>query len=179
MSIFNWGIYGGYGLAFPVGRYVTLANLWDLGWRACYYIAGVLAIVVAVTTWTSVQEPERKVIGEEKEEAKEGKEPRKSPWLVLIEPRILLLCLAASIRHCGGICFAYNCDLFYNTYYPGSDLGWPLFIVTVIVGSIGVMLGGIISDKFVELMGVRGRLLVLAISQVSRDKFAFQFDPSN
>jgi MFS family permease len=30
MSIFNWGIYGGYGIAFPVGRYVPAMNTWDL-----------------------------------------------------------------------------------------------------------------------------------------------------
>jgi MFS family permease len=30
MSIFNWGIYGGYGIAFPVGRYVPQMNTWDL-----------------------------------------------------------------------------------------------------------------------------------------------------
>lgn len=30
MSIFNWGIYGGYGIAFPVGRYVPNLNAWDL-----------------------------------------------------------------------------------------------------------------------------------------------------
>lgn len=30
MSIFNWGIYGGYGIAFPVGRYIPELNIWDL-----------------------------------------------------------------------------------------------------------------------------------------------------
>ncbi|XP_018366815.1 PREDICTED: uncharacterized protein LOC108763565, partial [Trachymyrmex cornetzi] len=30
MSIFNWGIYGGYGIAFPVGRYIPGLNAWDL-----------------------------------------------------------------------------------------------------------------------------------------------------
>lgn len=30
MAIFNWGIYGGYGIAFPVGRYVTKLNIWNL-----------------------------------------------------------------------------------------------------------------------------------------------------
>lgn len=30
MSIFNWGIYGGYGIAFPVCRYVTKLNIWNL-----------------------------------------------------------------------------------------------------------------------------------------------------
>lgn len=30
MAIFNWGIYGGGGIAFPVGRYVTKLNIWGL-----------------------------------------------------------------------------------------------------------------------------------------------------
>lgn len=30
MSIFNWGIYGGYGIAFPVGRYIPPLNLWNM-----------------------------------------------------------------------------------------------------------------------------------------------------
>lgn len=27
MSVFNWGIYGGYGIAFPVGRYIPKLNI--------------------------------------------------------------------------------------------------------------------------------------------------------
>lgn len=30
MAIFNWGIYGGYGIAFPVGRYITRLDIWNL-----------------------------------------------------------------------------------------------------------------------------------------------------
>lgn len=30
LSIFNWGIYGGYGIAFPVGRYIPMLNAWGL-----------------------------------------------------------------------------------------------------------------------------------------------------
>lgn len=30
MSIFNWGIYGGYGIAFPVGRYIPPLDAWGL-----------------------------------------------------------------------------------------------------------------------------------------------------
>lgn len=33
MAIFNWGIYGGYGIAFPVGRYITKLNISGLVWR--------------------------------------------------------------------------------------------------------------------------------------------------
>jgi len=39
--------------------------------------------------------------------------------------------------------------------------------VTIVIGSIGVVFGGIVSDKFVGKMGVRSRVAVLAISQVS------------
>jgi ClpP class serine protease len=42
-----------------------------------------------------------------------------------------------------------------------------LFAVTTGIGSIGVVFGGIVSDKFVGQMGVKSRVAVLAISQVS------------
>ena len=71
--------------------------------------------------------------------------------------------------HClaGGLCFAYNCDLYYQSYFPDYDLGWWLFAVTIVVGSIGVVFGGVVSDKFVAKMGIKSRVAVLAISQVS------------
>ncbi|XP_070163527.1 hexuronate transporter [Polyergus mexicanus] len=168
MSIFNWGIYGGYGIAFPVGRYVPNLNAWDLGWRACYYGAGVIGLIIAVLTGLTLFEPERKTIGEE---ANDGKQV--SIWKALLQPRIILLCLAASIRHCGGLCFAYNCDLYYRDYFPDYDLGWWLFAVTIVIGSIGVVIGGIVSDKFVAKMGIRSRVACLAISQIIATPFAF------
>ncbi|KAL4711923.1 hypothetical protein ACJJTC_006092 [Scirpophaga incertulas] len=64
------------------------------------------------------------------------------------------------------MCFAYNADLYYRDYFPDVDLGWWLFAVTVGIGSVGVVAGGVISDKFVARMGVRSRVLVLALSQL-------------
>jgi hypothetical protein len=43
MSIFNWGIYGGYGIAFPVGRYVPTLNAWDLVSRRLF--AGITVLL--------------------------------------------------------------------------------------------------------------------------------------
>lgn len=91
MAIFNWGVYGGYGIAFPVGRYVTKLNIWDLGWRACYYITGVLALLVAVLMGLTLKEPERKAIGEQ---ATQGKQ-KVSLVKVLLEPRVVMLMIAA------------------------------------------------------------------------------------
>lgn len=163
MAIFNWGIYGGYGIAFPVGRYITKLNFWDLGWRVCYIGAGILAVIVAILTGTTLKEPERKAIaeGDNQKDAK-----KVTIWNVILNPRMILLMLAASIRHCGGMTFAYNADLYYNNYFPEVDLGWWLFAVTIGIGSIGVVVGGIVSDRIVAKMGIRSRAFVLALSQL-------------
>ncbi|KAJ2942912.1 hypothetical protein O0L34_g15100 [Tuta absoluta] len=175
LSIFNWGIYGGYGIAFPVGRYVPELNAWGLSWRLCYYAVGIIGLFVAALTFLTLREPERTTIGEEgasnnknqDAQLESGKKmPQITIWRVICQPRIILLCIAASIRHCGGMTFAYNADLYYRDYFPDVDLGWWLFAVTVGIGSIGVVVGGVISDKFVAKMGIRSRVLVLALSQL-------------
>ncbi|CAG9853594.1 unnamed protein product [Phyllotreta striolata] len=170
MSVFNWGIYGGYGIAFPVGRYIPPLDAWGLSWRVTYYGAGIVAIILALLTWLTLKEPERKSIGED---ANQTDAKKITIWNVIADPRVILLCLAASIRHCGGMCFAYNCDLYYQTYFPDYDLGWWLFAVTIVIGSIGVVVGGIVSDKIVAKMGIRSRCVVLAVSQIVATPFAF------
>lgn len=68
----------------------------------------------------------------------------------------------------------------YYSYFPNVDLGWWLFAVTIGIGSIGVVVGGIVSDKIVKKMGVRSRVLVLALSQLISTPGAFgsvYFDP--
>ncbi|KAJ8958537.1 hypothetical protein NQ318_002332 [Aromia moschata] len=174
MSIFNWGIYGGYvtfsiaGLrkyCLPRGSLRTPLNAWGLGWRVTYYGAGIVALILALLTWFTLKEPARKTIAEGDAQAIENQK-KFTIWNVIKDPRVILLCLAASIRHCGGMCFAYNCDLYYQTYFPDYDLGWWLFAMTIIIGSIGVVVGGVISDKIVAKMGIRSRCVVLAVSQI-------------
>ncbi|XP_075219485.1 hexuronate transporter [Lycorma delicatula] len=182
MSIFNWGIYGGIGLSFPVGRYVTEINAWNLGWRVAYYASGIIALIIGVLTATSLKEPVRTAIGEETEEGADGTtvqntqqtaQKQESAWKVMLQPRFIMLCIAASIRHTGGLCFAYNCDLFYRDIFPHIDLGGWLFFVTFVIGGVGVIVGGIVSDKVVARMGIKSRAAVLAISQLIATPFAF------
>lgn len=68
------------------------------GWRACYYGAGIIALFMAVLTGF-LQEPERQAIGEETAPGNESK--KVSIWNVILQPRVIMLCLAASVRHCG------------------------------------------------------------------------------
>lgn len=72
------------------------------GWRVPYYGAGVVALAVAVLMALTLREPERQAIGEES--TKQAGEAATPTWKVLVQPRIVLLCIAASIRHCGESC---------------------------------------------------------------------------
>lgn len=92
-----------------------------------------MAVLVAVLTGTTLKEPERKAIGEDSNQTNRKKV---SLYKVLTQPRIILLAIAASIRHCGGMTFAYNADLYYSTYFPDVDLGWWLFAVTIGIGKL-------------------------------------------
>jgi MFS family permease len=122
----------------------------------------------------TLKEPERKVIGQNgNPNQTDAKKKKVSLCKVLMQPNVVMLMIAASIRHCGGMTFAYNADLYYNTYFPEVDLGWWLFAVTIGIGSIGVVAGGIVSDKIVKKMGVRSRVLVLALSQLISTPGAF------
>nr|CAD7198927.1 unnamed protein product [Timema douglasi] len=296
MSIFNWGIYGGYGIDFPIGRYIPKLDLWGLGWRVCYYGAGIVGLIITFLMAFTVKEPERKAIGEEstraiatigQEQGQSNKDNSKD-WKSLLQPRVIILCLAASIRHTDKTVteimkFLEETDLakeafqetyklcclistipvststvertfsclkrikttvrntqcenrlstlsllsvekgllnelqsqksFYDAvidkfihkginvntfpcemcraesmyhwsngelvgndiskmYFPHVDLGWWLFIVTFGIGSIGVVVGGVVSDKFVAKMGIRSRVAVLAISQLCATPGAF------
>ncbi|XP_014259873.1 uncharacterized protein LOC106672735 [Cimex lectularius] len=178
MSIFNWGIYGGIGLTYPIGRYITNLNAWDLGWRVSYYGSGIFAIIIGFLSSTTLKEPARTAIGEEQEEnkteTKQGEKVKKeNPWKVMLQPRFIMLCIAASIRHTGGLCFAYNSDQFYRFVFPHINLGNWLFFVTFVIGGIGVLVGGYVSDKIVANMGIKSRVAVLAISQLISTPFAF------
>ena len=82
-------------------RIVNYNWLCDIqGWRVCYYGAGIVGLIIAFLTAFTLTEPERESTGEEAT----GKDGKKIPmWKVILQPRIILLCLAASIRHCGEI----------------------------------------------------------------------------
>lgn len=82
-----------------------------------YYMSGAFGLIVAFLCALTVPEPSRKTIGEEREEEKdentvasrtvntklEHEEKKEDPWKVLLQPRVIMLCIAASIRHTGDV----------------------------------------------------------------------------
>lgn len=83
-----------------VEMFIKISFLRFQGWRVTYYGAGIIALIVGILTWFSLKEPERKSIGEE--ETKDSTDAKKiTIWTVISDPRVIMLVLAASIRHCG------------------------------------------------------------------------------
>ncbi|XP_018026800.1 protein spinster homolog 2 [Hyalella azteca] len=90
----------------------------------------------------------------------------------IIKPSYIFLCLAASIRHTGGFTWAYNTQLYFQTYYPHFNVGAWVSWVSIVGGTVGVAVGGFVSDRLVKKLGVKARLYVLAASQFAATPFA-------
>lgn len=81
------------------------------GWRVSYYSSGIVALIIGGLVALSLREPARTVIGEETEETNETttsttqqtEQKKEKAWKVMLQPRFIMLCIAASIRHTGKI----------------------------------------------------------------------------
>lgn len=104
------------------------------GWRVPYYVSGMIGMIVAALAITTMTEPKRTAISEEADaDANEVSKPnsvqntttptesaeKTSIWKVLFQPKILILCIAASIRHTGtyNIINDAGCHLVYFFFY--------------------------------------------------------------
>ncbi|XP_037775569.1 protein spinster homolog 1-like [Penaeus monodon] len=90
----------------------------------------------------------------------------------LVRPAMMVLAFAACIRHTAGFSWAYNTQLYFLTYYPDFNLGLWVTGASIIGGSLGVAVGGFVSDRLVKHIGLRARLYVLAGSQLLAMPFA-------
>ncbi|XP_042205827.1 protein spinster homolog 1-like [Homarus americanus] len=90
----------------------------------------------------------------------------------LLQPAVLVLALAACIRHTAGFSWAYNTQLYFLTYYPNFNIGLWVMCASIVGGSLGVAVGGFVSDRLVKKLGVKARLYVLAASQLIATPFA-------
>ena len=82
-------------------------------------------------------------------------------------PSLLILFLAGSIRNAGGYVWAYNTQPYFNKYYPETNVGKYMSWIPLVGGSLGVVLGGFISDRLIKNRGYYARVWVLIFSQVS------------
>ena len=87
--------------------------------------------------------------------------------LTFILPGMLVLCLAGGIRNAGGYVWAYNTELFFKDRgFNGDQINHFMSWIPLVAGSIGAVVGGIISDVLVKGRGPYMRIWVLIVSQV-------------
>ena len=84
----------------------------------------------------------------------------------LIQPSMVLLFVAAAVRHTGGYSWSYNTQNFFNEYYPEQNPGIYLALCSIIGGSFGVFAGGYISDLAVRRLGLYSRLWIQGVCLV-------------
>ena len=83
-----------------------------------------------------------------------------------LQPSLLILFLAGSVRNAGGYVWAYNTQPYFNKYYPDTNVGKFMSWIPLVGGSLGVVLGGAISDRLIKDRGNYARVWVLVFSQV-------------
>ena len=84
-----------------------------------------------------------------------------------IMPGMLTLCIAGGIRNAGGYVWAYNTQPFFSLKNSDTTIAAYMSVIPLVAGSIGAVVGGIISDVLVKGRGPAARIWVLIGSQVS------------
>jgi len=183
LGLVNWGIYFGYGISFIVGKYVPSLDILGQGWRWAYYLSGMPGFLIAflmlltlvdprkhIQRYASVKRVEAAESEESSEEAFQEPATTTSIWNDIVKPFlhpcVLVLLLGACVRQTAGYSWGNNSQLYHDTYFPDFNVGLYLFGTSIIGGSIGIIVGGIVSDKVVKKVGLEARAWVLAISQL-------------
>ena len=86
--------------------------------------------------------------------------------VTFVMPGMLMLCIAGGIRNAGGYVWAYNTEAFFQQFYSDTTIASFMSIIPLVAGSIGAMVGGVISDLLVKNRGPYARIWVLIVSQV-------------
>ncbi|TRY70363.1 hypothetical protein TCAL_01161 [Tigriopus californicus] len=187
-GIFSWGVYIGYGLTFVIGNYVPDANILGYTWRPGFIIGCVLGIPIAIIIFFyedpkyARKKPEDLAV-EIEEKAKEAlgediiiKENEDRYWQSIgkafCQSSMILLFIAAAVRHTGGYSWSYNTQLYFEEYFRKENPGISLALCSIIGGSFGVFVGGFLSDLAVRRMGLHSRLWILSVCLVCATPFS-------
>jgi len=185
LGIVNWGIYFGYGLSYVVGNYVPLLDIMGQGWRWCYYLIGILGLLLSMLLLFTATDPRKPLTtsngdGLAMVEKLPIQNQKSTSFLwqkikLFHQPIILLLLLGGCVRHTAGLAMVFNTQPFFDEYYPGYDIGMWLFGDAIVGGSAGIVVGGLVSDQIVKKIGLHARAWVLAGTQLLAVPFALGF----
>ena len=151
-------------------------------------MASIPGFVMGVVVMVTVREPERRekeVRERERERVSEIAESERDHhnfvqvtaakkrsllWTILqsyLQLPLILLCVGGGLRRGGLLVWVYNAKAYFQTYYcdtlwVGVFLSW----VPLVGGSLGAVLGGVVSDRLAKRWGGMTRPYVLILSQV-------------
>ncbi|XP_064395524.1 MFS-type efflux pump MSMEG_3705-like isoform X2 [Halichondria panicea] len=174
VGFYYWGIYIGYSLSFAIGNGIKQT----IGWRWVFFLSGIIGLAAAPLVLFTVKEPPR---SQNKAVDKAGKSEKKlslKERIVLLlktffMPGMLMLCLAGGIRNAGGYVWAYHTELFFEEVgYSSTTIQQWMSWIPLVAGSIGAVVGGLISDILVKGRSPYMRIWVLIISQMAAAPFA-------
>ena len=179
LGIYNWGIYTGYSMSFALGNSVQT----HLNWRWAFIISGIPGLVLGVIIWLTVKEPKRGASDQAQNSVKNATKAVTLPLsekirelfkLFFMSPSLLLLCIAGGVRNGGGYVWAYNTETFFENVKDQSPSQINHFMswIPLVAGSLGVVVGGFISDRLVFGRSAYVRIWVLVVSQLLAAPFA-------
>lgn len=154
----------------PIGLHILLFPP-SISFAHPYSPLSPLGIAAAPIILITVREPKRKK-NPLSNKSDEVKLPFHLRVLLLIKtfllPGMLTLCIAGGVRNAGGYVWAYNTELFFKKRgFDGDTINQFMSWIPLVAGSIGAVVGGIISDILVKGRGPYMRIWVLIVSQVS------------
>lgn len=173
VGFYYWGIYIGYSLSFLIGNSIQES----LGWRWVFFLSGIIGVAVAPVVLFTVKEPARTGnVAVDKTDQQKKVSFKKRLLLLLrtfIMPGMFMLCLAGGIRNAGGYVWGYNTEIFfiksgYSTTTIKNFMSW----IPLVGGSLGAIVGGLISDILVKGRSPYMRIWVLIVSQLAAAPFA-------
>ena len=174
LGIYYFGIYIGYSLAFAIGNEINIL----LNWRWVFFLSGIfgLALVPVVLFFVKDKRQQEVVINADRRRRRfsewfdeEGRSFLRKMILVFVTfimPGMASLCIAGGIRNAGGYVWAYNTEPFFQQFYSDHTIASFMSVIPLVAGSLGAVVGGLISDVLVKNRGPYARIWVLIVSQV-------------
>ncbi|KAL8609601.1 hypothetical protein ACOMHN_023737 [Nucella lapillus] len=187
VAVYNLGIYSGYSLAYALGNFITLANINGQGWRWAYFLSGIPGMVLAGVILLTVKEPPPRSAPDPQGHDLDPQATLTPGQKLLrtlrpfLSVSVLLLCLGGSVRNAAGYVWAYNTQPYFQAVgQTQANIASYMSWIPLVFGSLGVILGGQVSDLVLKRTGVMARVLVLSLSQLLAAPFAagtLYFDP--
>ena len=146
-----------------------------------FFISGILGVLLTPVVLFTVKEPKRKKdpgnntqleaeaipIRSFDQQIKDLLDKLLEVLKTFFLPGMFLLCIAGGIRNAGGYVWAYNTQPWFSMRYTDDVIASYMSVIPLVGGSIGAVVGGIISDFLVKGRGPYARIWVLIVSQVS------------